>query len=252
MFFLETQRNQHDGLKLVFSGHTHHQIFAQTHLVNFINPGAVEASFNGHEFAIVDTDRNETVFSRLEMTKSAIPTFSVGIISDSLRISDLDPGFWEKLAEEMFKRDARTIIHCGNIALKDVGRPELEKFTVFYNLRPDQAGKIKSTPPNWQLISAEEPVVEINGYRFYIKLDLGINLLEKTEIDMNTLCLKLRRRFSELDFMLCGFTRNALLVEQEQSCLINPGDIVRDRNFAVICLPRNEITFGHVPLDPLF
>jgi predicted phosphodiesterase len=252
LVFLDTMRRDNDGLRWVFSGHTHHQIFVQTHLVNFLNPGAIEDGFNGYEFAVIDTKLNEIVFSRLEKTKPVIPTFSIGIISDSLRISKTDPGFWKKLAEEMSKRDAKIIIHCGNIALEDIGRPELEQFTVCYNLRPDQTGRVLSAPPNWQLITMEDPVVEINGYRFYVELDLGISMLDRTELDMHNLCLELRRKFIELDFVLCGFTHNALLVEQDQTCLINPGDIIRDRNFAVVCLPRTEITFGHVPLDPIF
>jgi len=250
--FMDELRRDNDGLRLVLSGHTHHQIFAQTPLVNFINPGAVETGFNGYEFAVIDTDINQVVFSRLEKTNPIIPTFSVGVISDSLRISKLDTGFWKKFAKEMFDRDVGTIIHCGNIDIEDIGHPELEKFAVYYNLRPDQLGKVKSVPTNWQLILAEDPIVEINGYRFYIQLDLGISLLRRSEIDMGDLCLRLRRQFKELDFALCGFTRNALLVEQEQTCIVNPGDVVRDRDFAVICLPRNEITFGHVPLDPVF
>jgi len=135
LVFLDTMRKDFDGLRWVFSGHTHHQIFAQTRLVNFVNPGAVEDGFNGYEFAVVDTTTNETVFSRLGRTKPIIPTFSIGVISDSLRISQLDPGFWKKLAEEMSARDVGTIIHCGNIAVEDIGRPELERFTVYYNLR---------------------------------------------------------------------------------------------------------------------
>lgn len=251
MLFLDTMRKDYDNLRLVCSGHTHHQVFAQTHLVKFLNPGAVESGFDGYEFAIVDTESNEIVFSRVPKTETIIPTFSVGVISDSFRISKLDPKFWAKFAKEMADRDAKTIIHCGNIAIEDIGKPELKNFLVYFNLRPDQTEKIKPIPQNWHLIPAEEPVVEINDYRFYVELDLGISLLELTELGMHNLCLGLRRRFPELDFILCGFTHNALLVEQDGTCLINPGDVVKDRNFTVICLPRNEITFGHVPLNAI-
>ena len=255
MVFLDTLRKDNDGLRWVLSGHTHHQIFAQTHQVNLLNPGAIQDGFDGYEFAVIDTDKNgkgEIVFSRIQKTNPTIPTFSVGVISDSSRISKKDPTFWRKLANEFSARDARKIIHCGNVAPEDIGRPELEQFAVFYTLRPDQAGKVKSHPSNWRQINPEEPIVEINGYRFYVELDLGISLLERTELDMHNLCLGLRRRYNELDFVLCGFTHNALFVEQDQTCLLNPGDIINDRNFAVICLPRNEVTFGHVPLDPIF
>jgi len=253
MTLLDVLRKDNDGLRWVFSGHTHHQIFAQTRLVNFMNPGAVEMGFNGYEYAVIDTDNGEVVFSRIMKTKPTIRDFSIGVVSDSLRISEIDPNFWKKLADEMHRRDVRTIIHCGNIAIEDIGRPELEGFSVVCNLKQDQVGKKKTYPNNWHMINVEDnPVVEINGYRFYVQLDLGICLLEESEIGMNKICLNLRRAFSELDFVLCGFTHNALFVEQEQTCVINPGDIITDRNFTVICLPRNEITFGHVPLDPVF
>lgn len=246
--FLDQIRKDNDGLRLAFSGHTHHQIFAQTRLVNFINPGAIESFSGSYEFALVNTNSGETVFSRLLKTKPLIPTFSVGVISDSLRISLLDQHFWELLQKEFIARDVRDIIHVGNIALEDIGRPELENFQVHYNLRSDQRSKTKENPPqNWHLIDLEEPVVEINGYRFYVQLDLGATLLNLSEVQMHEACLNLRRQFHELDYLLCGFTNNALLTEEEQTCIVNPGDVVRDRNFAVVCLPRNEITFGHVP-----
>ena len=147
MNFLEELRNKNDGLRWVFSGHTHHQFFVQTDLVDFVNPGALQDSLDdNYEFAIVDTQKYEVIFSRIQKIAPPIKTFSVGIISDSDRISDFDPTIWGKLATEFKKRDARTIIHCGNISLKDIGRPELENFTVYYNLRPDQF--YVKEPPN--------------------------------------------------------------------------------------------------------
>jgi predicted phosphodiesterase len=247
MAFLDQMRRDNDGLRWVFSGHTHHQSFVQTRLVNSINPGAIENSFDGYSFAVVNTENGEVVFSRIHRTKPIIPTFSVGVISDSGRISNIDPDFWESLAQEFNKRGANTIIHCGNINLKDIGRPELRNFLVYCNLREDQK-RPAVCPDNWRIIcNSDNPVVEINGYRFYVQLDLGIDLLQKSEFDMHTTSLELRRKFPELDYILCGFTHNALLVEGEQIKIINPGDVIDDRNFAVICLPRNEITFGHIP-----
>lgn len=247
--FMETIRNEHDGLRCVFSGHTHHQIGLQTPHVDFFNPGAVYNSFDGYEFAVIDTSIRQVVFSRLMKTPPVMPTFSIGIISDSLRISQFDPKFWEMLTKELSSRDAGTVIHCGNIATEDIGRPELANFCVYCNLRPGQINKAKSMPPNWHLIDPAYPVVEINGYRFYVQLDLGMDLLEESEVGMHKICLNLRRQFNELDFVLCGFTRHFLFEEGEQICIVNPGDVVQDRNFAVICMPRKEVTFGHVPRD---
>jgi predicted phosphodiesterase len=242
-------RKDNDLVRWLFSGHTHHQIYKQGHLINFVNPGAVESSFEGYEFAVINTETDEIVFSRLPKTKPLKERFSVGVISDSLNISDLDADFWKRLAEEFKKHNIKHCIHCGNLAEHDIGRKELEGFEVYYTLRSDQ--KNRSAPGNWHLIAAEQPVVEINGYRFYVQLYLGADLLEQSEYDMHRLCLKLRRQYPEIDFVLCGFTNDAFYEEGEQVRIINPGDIVKDRNYAVISLPNAEITFSRVPVEPL-
>jgi len=246
---LNTIATDNDLVSWLFSGHTHHQIYKQGHLINFVNPGAIQDSFDGYEFAVINTDNGEIVFCRIPKTHPVEPTFSIGVISDSLNISDMDPGFWEKLRQEFKKRDVKQIIHCGNIALCDIGRSELEDFKVFYNLRPDQ--KFTGDFKNWEQIPLDNPVVEINGYRFYIQLDLGAELIEKSEYDMHKLCLSLRKKFPEISYVLCGLTNDAFLEEGESVKIINPGDVLKDRNYAVICLRRGEITFGHVPVDPL-
>lgn len=246
---LSTIRRDHEWVKWLFSGHTHHQIYKQGHLINFVNPGAVEDSFDGYEFVVINTENDEITFSRILPTTPIKKSFSIGVISDSLNISDLDAHFWQKLAEKFKESKVSHIIHCGNLALKDVGQEMLNDFQVYYNLRPDQEdpGGLE----NWHLISREEPVVEIQGYRFYVQLDLGVTLLEQSEYDMHLLCLKLRRKHPEISFVLCGFTNDAFYEEGEQVRIINPGDAVKDRDYAVISLPRTEITFGHVPLEPL-
>lgn len=246
---LNTIRRDHDWVRWLFSGHTHHQIFKQSPIISFVNPGAVEDSFDGYEFAIIDTETDKITFGRIPKTKPVKPGFAIGVISDSLNISELDSHFWERLAEEFKKDNIGHIIHCGNLALEDIGRQELKNFQVYYNLRPDQ--KDPGSPENWHLIPQDEPVVEINGYRFYIQLDLGAVLLEQSEYDMHQLCLDLRRKHPRISFILCGFTNDAFYEEGEQVRIINPGDVIKDRNFAVIFLPCTEITFSRVPVDPL-
>ena len=242
-------RRDHDFVRWLFSGHTHHQVYKKGHLINFVNPGAVESSFEGYEFAVINTETDEIVFSRILKTEPLKERFAVGVISDSLNISDLDNAFWENLADEFRKYDIKHIIHCGNLAESDIGREELKDFEVYYNLRSDQ--KNLNAPKNWHLIPGNQPVVEINGYRFYVQLDLGADLLEQSEYDMHKLCLKLRRTYHGISFVLCGFTNDAFYEEGEQVRIINPGDIVKGRNYAVISLPRVEITFSHVPIEPL-
>lgn len=247
---LEEIRVHNDGVRWMFSGHTHHQMFFQTPLINFINPGAVEGGFDGYEFATVDTATSEIVFCRLLKTRPVIPTFSVGVISDSLDISKMDSHFWAKLALELRNRGVSHVIHCGNLSVDDIGIEPMKDFIVYYNLRADQK-KPNDVPGNWRIIPPNEPVVQINGYRFYVQLDLGFDLRKESERSMHTLSLELRRKYPEISYVLCGFTNNALFEEGPEINIINPGDAVHDRNFAVICLPRKEITFGHVPLDPL-
>ena len=242
-------RRDHDGVRYLFTGHTHHGISKRGQLIDLINPGAVEDSLDGYEFAVLDTETEELVFSRIPRTTPIRPTFSVGVISDSLNISDMDVDFWARLRTEFENRGVTTVIHCGNIAMGDIGRPEFDGFQVYYNLRPDQ--KDSKAFRNWERISAEDPTVTIEGYKFYIQLDLGATLLEQSEVDMHMFCLKLRQLFPETSYVLCGATNDALYIEGEQARIINPGDCLNDRSFCVICLPRAEITFGHVPVDPL-
>lgn len=246
---LDGLRRDFDGLRWLFSGHTHHQIFKQG-ITSFLNPGAVEDSFDGYEYAIVDTEKEEVTFSRIPKSKLAGENFSIGVISDSLNISKSNPDFWQELADSLRDRGVKNLIHCGNISLKDVGRKELNEFCVYYNLRMDQ--KIPDIRlENWKIIDSENPVVKIGDYRFYIQLDLGAVLLEQSELDMYKLSLSLRREYPEIDFILCGFTYQAFLEEGEQATIINPGNVINNQNFVVITLPAKEITFSHIPSKAL-
>ncbi len=247
---LELIRRDYDCVQWLFSGHTHHQIYKQDPLISFVNPGAIEDSYDGYEFAIIDTETKETTFSRIPKTKPVIESYSVGIISDSLNISDLDAGFWENLARQFEARGIKDIIHCGNIALKDIGRDELKGFNIHCFLRKDQKNPAQ-TPSNWTLVSPDKPIVNINGYRFYVQHDLGVTMIDKSETDMHKLSLQIREKYPETSFVLFGSTNYAFLEEGEQVRIINPGDVVRGRNYAVITLPTTEITFSSIPAPPL-
>lgn len=247
---LDTIRKDNDEVRWLFSGHTHHQIYKQGHLISFVNPGAVEDSFDGYEFAVIDPNSDKIVFSRIPRTKPKKRKFSVGVISDSLNISELDADFWKRLAKEFKKYSVKNIIHCGNISLEDIGREELKDFTVHYNLKKESR-KQYNAPKNWRPISKENPIVKVNGYCFYVQFDLGAKLLEMAEVDMHRLSLEIRRQYLEINFILCGFTHDAFYEEGQEVKIVNPGDVIKDRNFAVISLPTTEITFAHVPIDPL-
>ncbi len=244
--FLQKIREVHDGLRWVFSGHTHQQFFTQAIGINrMVNPGAVSGGFDGHEYAIVDTKTDQVTFSRVLRSVPDVPKFSVGVISDSGKISKKDPLFWKLFAEEMERREIKNIIHCGGVSLDDIGKPELKDFSVYFNLVNDQKLK-KETPSNWHLI-IQDSLVPIGGFHFYIKWDLGLKFMEKSEVEMNKYCLTLKAKHPELDFVLSGLTENGLFVEGEPIKIFNPGDAENDRNFGVITLPQGEITIGSIP-----
>ena len=249
---LDALRKDHDGLRFAVAGHMHHQTLAQTQLVTFINPGAIQDSPDGYEFAILDTEKGEVVFSRIPKTKYLESPFTVGIVSDTLSISMRDADFWKKLTEEFKSRDVSQVIHCGNIAIADIGRKEFESFQVHYRLRPDQICP-KSTPANWHLIPRDPPIVEINNRQFYVHPSLARIILEKSEVEMHKECLKISESYPEISFILYGNTNDAYFVEEldGRTRIMNPGDALSSRNFAAVCFPRCEITIGRVPLDPL-
>ena len=244
-------RNNYDNVKLLLSGHTHHQIYKQGNLISFINPGAAAGgiySFDGsHEFAVINTGTGEIVFGRIPPTKSVRDSYSFAIIGESFKISEADPHFWHKLAVELRERDAKRIIHVGDINVRDIGRPELKDFHVYYNLRADQI-PYEHSHKNWEQINPEKPVVNIDGTEVYVKHDLGVDLMKQSEIEMEDFCFDVRRKFPEVDFVAGGFTSEAFYEEGKEVRIINPGGIQSSRDYVVICQPRTEITFGHVPV----
>jgi putative phosphoesterase len=259
-------RTEFDGLRFVFGGHLHFQAFQQGQLVSFINPGAVEEAISHRsEFAILDTETGEIVFERLPpgTIPDDRPAWKIGIISDSLDVSHSDVRFWTKLADNFKERGVSHIIHCGNLDLNDIGRPELAGFKVHYALREDQRGAYnrltkegKPLAENWVPITLDGNmdkggVVDINGYRFFVQLDLGLRFAVKTELDMAMMATEIRRQHPETEFVVCGFTHNAMFFAGEQVTTINPGDVVASHSYAVISLPRREVTFGRIAYDPL-
>ncbi|MCX6796599.1 MAG: hypothetical protein NTW06_03835, partial [Candidatus Falkowbacteria bacterium] len=142
------------------------------------------------------------------------------------------------------------IIHCGNIYSTDIGLDVLSEFKVYYNLRPDQEDR-KDKPANWSLISRDDPVEEIDGYKFCVLLAMGPELFNKSESQMHEISMQILSKYPEIYFLLCGSTWNSFLEEGEGLMFLNPGDASRNGNFAIIELPRYEITFGRIQSDPL-
>ena len=248
--FLNTIRKENDGLRLVFGGHTHHQVLIQARLINFINPGAVERSLSGsYEFAVINTENQQITFDRLLPTNPTIPEFKIAVIADTSRISKMDPDFWSLLTKEFKQKGVENIVHC-NIYPEDVGRVELEEFTVYFNLFNNQELEDSKVPRNWVKIPKDDPI-EINDYKFYVKQELGADLWEQSETDMHDFCLNLRKKYGELDAIFCGGTNDALYAWEERTKILNPGDTIIDRGYMILSLPSYKVTFGRVPLPEL-
>ncbi len=248
---LDFIRRDNDSVEWIFSGHTHHQIYYEPDsLIRFINPGAVESSFDGYEYAVIDTETKEALFSRIPRVQPARDSFSIGIISDSLNISELDPNFWRDLAGQLRGKNVKKVIHCGNIAVQDIGRQELNDFTVFCYLREDQSSPAV-VPHNWEIISYKNPIVDVDGYTFYVKHELDVPIIDQSEFDMNNLSLEKRRDYPEVRYILFGSTNHAFLEEGQQVRILNPGDIVTSRSYVILTLPTTEILFSSILTKPL-
>jgi len=264
---LNELRKNFDGLRIVLGGHLHFRTFKQGPLVSFINPGAAQGSIygGGFQYAIYDTETGRLTFSSISATTDTRKPFRLAVISDSGCISYKDPGFWARLVTELERDKVTRIIHCGNLALTDIGRPELEKFVVHYAIREDQwsdhrdlreGGKI---PSNWKAITednlTEGAIVDVPSedyvYRVYVQLDLGLKLNSQSEYGMTELATEICRKYPKTELVLCGFNPEALLVEGPKFHLVNPGLIETEGRIAEFEFPSREVTFAVVPAVPL-
>lgn len=254
---LYTIRRDHDLVRYMFSGHTHHQIYMKNRLIDFINPGAVEDAYGvagGYEYALIDTENGEVIFTRIPATKNLKRRLKLAVISDTLDISEIDPDFWKKLAEEFSRSQVTDIVICGNLNPEDIGKEELQNFDVWLN---SNNGEIRSAlPNNWNQLPKPDPknlitYFYIGPYEFCINFDLGLQLDSKSERDLNTISLEAKKDHPNLRFMFFGGSHEAFYEEGQNLLLLDPGDVISDRSYATIDLPRIEITFGSVPYDSL-
>ncbi|HNP75173.1 MAG TPA: metallophosphoesterase family protein [bacterium] len=241
---------QYDGLRFVVSGHTHRQSFVGDGHIIFLNPGAIDGSVGDYEFAIIDSLKNEAIFSRLSKTKLVGSPYTIGIISDTGNVSERDKNFWRQLALEFKERDVSSVIHCGNLWLGDIGREEFSNLEVFFNVLPWQdLAAIKRWPGNWHKIDQQVPIVEIRGHHFYVDYSLGRQYSNHSEYEIGLHAGKLAEKFQQIDYVLGGGIANPLFEGDPDIGIINPGNARKQRKFVTVCLPRNEITFGSVRLN---
>lgn len=234
-----------DGINYVFTGHSHRQFLIQREGVSWINPGSVRPDIiRDHAYALVDTETGEIIFTRIPCTKSDYCPATIGILSDVGNISDRDTSFWQSLKEEFNKRDVSVVIIDGDILDKDIGRPELAEFQVYYSPLPEQNA---NGLDNWHAVYPDNPIIQICNNNFLIRHSLGIDLYGKTEIEMMELVRAESKKYSHVDIVVCGGIHNALFEEHSELMIINPGDARNHRKFATVCFrPHCEITFSEV------
>lgn len=245
--FINILNQVYDGVKFIFTGHTHHQFLIQRSGFSWINPGAVWPLFFDYEYALVNTANQEIIFTRLPRTIINIRPRTVGIVSDTGNISERDEQFWQQLAIEFYERDVSIVIIDGGFRPSDIGRRELADFQVFYNLLPTIEDNF-SKPANWHFISNDNPVLEICSHYFLIQHKLGIDLDGKTEVEMIKFIREQSQKYQHIDIVICGGIHDALFEEQQEVMIINPGDARNHRKFVTICFPRCEVTFSSVRL----
>jgi|GEM_PF-837026 len=247
-FFAELNQ-VHDGVNLVLTGHTHHQFVYRHGNMTWVNPGSVMDSWNKtNEFAVINTANWEVVLGRLSSLEVQIEPVTVGIISDTGNIDQLDRNFWKRLVIEFGNRGVTHVICCGNFLPVDIGRLELAHFQVYYYLLPGLTDKIDK-PSNWHFLPYHCPVIEIGGHRFYVQHEIGPEYANFSEIESKKAFGGLSAAHKHLDFVVAGLVPGTIFQETDGTyAFINPGDAREHGYFATVCLPRREYTLGTVGL----
>lgn len=235
----------YDGVRFVLTGHTHHQFLVQRNGVSWINPGSIDIGVSrDYEYAMVDTETGEIIFTRLPYAVSNFNPVTVGIISDVGNVSDRNEKFWEKLRQEFKRRDVSVVIIDGELLSRDIGRPEFFDFQVYYSPSLCQNN---DHCPNWHPILAEDPIIEICGNNFLVKHSIGIDLDGRTEKEMIDLVRAESKKYRHIDIVVCGGIHNALFEEHDEVMIINSGDARNHEKFATVCFrPHTEVTFSEV------
>lgn len=247
---LEIIRRDYDNLRYFIAGHHHRQFFNKTsHNITCINPGAIQDSagvFGGYEYAVIDTKTDLVIFDRIPSRESKKEPLTLGIISDTLDISEHYSDYWENMAEIFNTFNVSDIIHCGNLNQIDVGHSAFENFQVHYNSN-------RHTEVNrsaWHCSKSKEDGVpiRINGYSFLIRLNLGAEMWDQSGFDMHRITLKVKTEYPDTRVILCGSSRQSLYIEDEQMIFVNPGCAFDDQSYTIIELPRGRLTFGRIPI----
>jgi len=242
-FFTEVNQIR-DGVRFAITGHKHHQFLLRTNNFTWLNPGALDHAWNGTaEFAIYDSVKDEVVFGRLSSQESRMNPVSIGILSDTLNVDDLDAGYWLRCRENFDRRGVTYVICCGNFLPRDIGHQELDGLEVYcYLLGGDRLPEV--IPRNWHIIRHSSPVMEIGGHRFYVQHDIGSEQGSLSEVQRDAVLRDIKAKYPHLDFIIAGLGPETVYMEGQDYSFINPGNARDHKRFAVVCLPRREYTFG--------
>ncbi len=244
-FFRELNQVK-DGVYLAMTGHTHHQFLYRNNNVFWVNPGAVEMSWNSTvEFAVIDTDKRQVVFGRLSKAEAKMTPVTVGLLADTGVVSELDVNFWERASVSFQERGVTKVICCGDFRPQDIGRPELKEMEVHYYLLPGMEASQQA--PNWHLISHEHPIVEICGHNFYVQHGIGSEQANFSEIQRDEAFRDLFARYKRLEFIVAGLTSDTIYMEGQNYSFLDPGDARDHKCVGTICLPRRELDFYTIP-----
>ncbi|MFA6594321.1 MAG: hypothetical protein WCT16_03635 [Candidatus Buchananbacteria bacterium] len=236
----------YDGVSLAMTGHMHHQFVFRHGPITWVNPGAVAEAMNKtHEFSVIDTRTKEVVLGRLSTAEAKAAPVTVGIVSDTGNVDELDSTFWKRLRHEFLKRGVTHVICCGNFRSDDIGRPELAGMQVYYYLLPEYTDPAFK-PDNWQLITPDYPIVEICGHRFYVQHGIGPEHADFSEIQRHQAFIGLFGKYKRIDYIVAGLVSGTILQETDAYSFINPGDARDHKYFATVCLPRREYTLSAV------
>lgn len=244
--FFAVVNQVYDGVYLAVTGHMHHQFVFRHGPITWINPGAIADAWNRtHEFSVIDTRTKEVVLGRLSTAEAKARPVTVGIVSDTGNVDELDSTFWQRLRREFLKRGVTHVICCGNFCPTDIGRPELSDMWVYYYLLPEY-GDVAVKPANWQLIPPTNPIIEICSHRFYVQHNIGPEHADFSEIQRHSTFSGLFEKYKRIDYIVAGLVSGTILQETDSYSFINPGDARDHKYFATVCLPRREYTLSAV------
>ncbi len=250
--FLMELETSLEGVEWIFSGHNHWQALRQFGPVMWVQPGAVKSLIpsSGYEFAFIDVDKKEVVFSRIPKVTSTVEPFTVGFISDPGLVSKRDSNFWSSVRYELDQRGARSLIISG-LMPEDVGRTELSDIEVHYLVLPGEISPV-SNLANWREILLDKPVVEISGYQFLVMHNLGSILAGKSEVQLVGIATEAIKSYHHIDMVVTGGYYDAMYEEvlntsgSNPFSIINPGDAREKRRIAFAHYPREEMTLTRI------